>query len=148
MKAPFWHIFFGLFFVLVAVFAFVSLEAAGRLSSWIPLSDFGLMTLAIFRLIRLFTYDNITAFMREWFVGADPSTLRGALGMLVNCPWCTGLWFALMVVFFYFLTPIAWYVILVLALAAAASFLQLLTNFIGWSAEAKKRETQSIALPR
>lgn len=148
MKIHFWHTFLALFFVVFATFAFSSLSAAGRLGTWIPLSDFCLMTLAIFRLIRLFTYDNITAFIREWFVGADPKTLLGSLGTLINCPWCTGLWFSLLIVFFYFLTPIAWYAILVLALSAVASFLQLLTNFIGWSAEAKKREAQQIALPR
>jgi len=47
------------------------------------------------------------------------------------------------VVFAYHATPIAWYAILVLALASAASFLQLLANLVGWHAEAKKLEVQS-----
>ena len=93
--------------------------------------------------MRLFTYDAITAFIREWFEGADPESFRGSLGTLINCPWCTGLWFALVVVFAYFATPIAWYGILVLALASSASFLQLLANLIGWQAQAKKLEVES-----
>ncbi len=98
--------------------------------------------LAVQRLVRLFTYDAVTAFIREWFVGAENDSLRGSLGALINCPWCLGLWFSLVVVFCYFLAPAAWYAILVLAVASVASFIQLLANLIGWSAEAKKREVQ------
>lgn len=148
MRFHFWHTFLSVFYIAVALVAYSWLHGLERLPTWVPLSDAILMTLAIFRLVRLFTYDSITAFIRDWFVGADPVTFRGSLGTLINCPWCTGLWFSLVIVFFYFFSPVAWYAILVLALAALASFLQLLSNLIGWSAEAKKREAQSMALPR
>ena len=145
MKFHFWHTVLSVFFAAVAVLGYLWLEAAGRLPGLgsVSLADFLLMTLAISRLVRLFTYDNITAFIREWFVGADPRTFMGSLGTLINCPWCTGFWFALVVTFAYFATPIAWYAILVLALSSAASFIQLLANLIGWHAEAKKLEVQS-----
>ena len=100
-----------------------------------------LMALAVFRLVRLTTYDIITQFVRDWFVGADPRTLPGTLGALINCPWCTGLWYAFIVAFAYFATPYSWFVIFVLALAALGSFFQVLANLIGWHAEGKKRET-------
>ncbi len=147
MRFHFWYTTLSLFFASLAVAAYLWLSALGNLASWVPLADFFLIAFAISRLVRLFTYDAITAFIREWFANADTATLKGALGTLVNCPWCTGLWFSLVVVFFYFLTPIAWYAILVLALSSVASFFQILTNLVGWSAEAKKREAQSI-LPR
>lgn len=102
------------------------------------------MMLATMRLIRLFTYDIITAFIRNWFVEKDPDSPLGTLGALINCPWCTGLWFAFMVLFFYFATPVSWYLILVLALAWAASFFQILANLIGWSAEVRKSQAQSL----
>lgn len=142
----FWHTTLSLFFAAIAVLAYLWLEAAGRLpvgAGSVSLGDFVLMTLAIARLVRLFTYDNITAFIREWFAEADPRSFSGSLGTLINCPWCTGLWFSLVVAFAYFATPIAWYAILVLALSTAASALQLIANLIGWHAEAKKLEVQS-----
>ncbi|MDO8624128.1 MAG: DUF1360 domain-containing protein [bacterium] len=148
MRFHFWHTFLSLFFAALVVAGIAWLNAAGRLATFIPLTDFFLMALAIFRLVRLFTYDNITAFIREWFVGADSRTFTGSLGTLINCPWCTGLWFSFIIVFVYFATPFAWYIILILALSAFASFIQLLANLVGWSAEAKKREAQGIALPR
>lgn len=138
----------SLFFAVLVVIGIAWLDAAGRLASFIPLTDFVLMALAIYRLVHLFTYDRITAFIREWFVGFDETSFAGTLGHLINCPWCTGLWFAFVVVFFYFATPYAWYLILILALSSLASFLQVLTNLIGWSVEVKKREAQGIALPR
>lgn len=148
MKFHFWHTTMLLFFVAVASYAYYFLELSGLLRAYVPLTDFFLMSLAIFRLVRLFTYDSITAFVREWFAGADPRSFLGTCGTLINCPWCTGLWFALVVLFFYFLTPIAWYAILMLALSSFASFIQILANLIGWSAEAKKKEAQSMPLPR
>ncbi len=134
----------SVFYVVVAVAAYSWLAVNGRLAQWVPLGDFFLMAFAIFRLVRLFTYDSITQFIRDWFHGKSTTSFLGTLGTLVNCPWCTGLWFALVVVFGYFATPAAWYLILVLALASIASFFQLLSNLIGWSAEAKKKEARSL----
>jgi hypothetical protein len=148
MKFHFWHTFLSIFFIVVAVLAIMWLDALGRLASWIPLTDFVLMALAVTRLVRLTTYDTITSFIRDWFKGADPESFRGSLGTLINCPWCTGLWFALVVVFFYFLSPYSWYGILILALASTGSMFQLFANWLGWAAESKKREANSIPLPR
>jgi len=143
MRFHFWYTALSLFFAALATWAYVWLDSRGLLIPWVPIGDFILMALAVMRLVRLFTYDVITEFIRNWFVGAAPHSLRASLGELINCPWCLGLWWALVVGFFYFATPIAWYGILVLALASIASFLQVLANLIGWSAELKKREAQS-----
>jgi len=148
MRFHFWNISFSLFFILLSTLGLVWLSGAGKLVAWIPVSDFVLMALAIFRLIRLVSYDTITAFLRDGLSQYHSTTFLGTLGVLVNCPWCTGLWFAFLIAFFYFATPLTWYVILVLALAAVASLLQLTSNLIGWSAEVKKREAQNLSLPR
>lgn len=145
MRFHFWHTALSLFYAIIAVLAYLWLETNGRLPGpgTVPVLDIALITLAVARLVRLFTYDNITQFIRDWFKDAEPRTFRGSLGTLINCPWCTGLWWALIAGFFYFATPIAWYGILVLAIASLASYLQLLGNLIGWHAEAKKLEVES-----
>lgn len=140
MKTAFWNTFFGLFFVVLVIASAQWLELTGRFTTWVPLGDFFLMALAIFRLIRLTSYDLITKFIRDWFAPLPKDTFLGTLGSLIACPWCIGLWWAFFVVFFYYATPLAWPIILILALAAIASTLQLIANLIGWSAEAKKRE--------
>lgn len=133
-----------LFFAAVSVLGYDWLAVHNRLVSWVPVTDFFLMTLATMRLVRLFTYDNIMTFVRDWFKDSSPESLAGSLGTLINCPWCSGLWFALVITFFYFATPIAWYAIFVLALGALASSFQVFTNWIGWSAEFKKKQVQSL----
>ncbi|MCR4333633.1 MAG: DUF1360 domain-containing protein [Patescibacteria group bacterium] len=142
MKFHFWYVMFSVFYLALAVSGYLWLADNSRLTLAISLADFSLVALATMRLIRLFTRDAITEFIRNWFVGADEESFLGTLGTLINCPWCSGLWFATAVTFFYFATPIAWYAILVLALASVASLLQIFANFIGWSTEVKKKQAQ------
>ena len=144
IRNHFWSLFFSLFFVALLTVGIWYLAVTGAFLRNIGIGDFILMALAIWRLTRLFTYDAITKFIRDWFVGARPESFRGTLHTLITCPWCTGLWFSATVVFFYFLTPFTWPVVLVLALAAVGSFFQLLSNLIGWHAEYKKVQTQQL----
>jgi hypothetical protein len=139
MKA-FWSIFFSVFFAALAIMGLEWLIARDLIATWITPWEFVLLSLAVFRLVRLFSYDLITAFLREWLAGREQNTFLGTLSSLITCPWCTGLWFSSFVIFFYFATPYAWPVILVLAVAGAASLMQILANLIGWHAEGKKLE--------
>lgn len=116
--------------------------------------DLTLISLASFRLIRLFVYDAMTKFLREQFYDAKVTktgkvTLykplkgpRRTLCDLMNCPWCFGVWATSMVVFLYLLTPAAFVPVLILAISAVATWLQLFTNMIGWKAEQLKREVE------
>lgn len=118
--------------------------------------DFMLIILATFRLTRLLVYDKIMEFFRDWFCkieerkNLDGTTElvrtkyeRGPLRTvsdLLDCPWCTSLWFSLFVTFFYFLHPLFWFVILVLAVAGVAAVVQVTANLVGWKAELAKLE--------
>ncbi len=119
----------------------------------LTLTDYVLMTLATWRLTRLFVYDAITKFFREQFwdvvkVGKGFALEkpkygpRRTLADLLSCPWCFGVWAAAMVVFFYLMTPFAIYPIMLLALSAVATFLQLLSNLVGHKAEQLKNQNE------
>ena len=140
MRIHFWNLAFSLFFAVIVLLAAMWLVGTGKALAGITIGNFVLMALAIFRLVRLFTYDHITAFFRDWFVGHSETSFLGTVGALLMCPWCTGLWFSFLVVFFAYATPIAWPIILILALASLATFIQIVTNLIGWHAEGKKLE--------
>lgn len=142
MRIHFWNTILSLFFALLIILSIAILSDEGRIFYAVPVRDLVLIALAVFRLVRLFTYDRITQFIRDWFVGARPDTFRHTLGALINCPWCIGLWFSWAVVTFYFASVYSWPVILILALAALGSLFQVISNWIGWSAEAKKIEAQ------
>lgn len=140
MRIHFWNTVFSLFFIVLVVLGITYLAGVGRIFYDVPIRDVVLMALAIFRLVRLMTYDHITQFIRDWFANAPKNSFGHTVGQLINCPWCTGLWFSFIIVFFYFASIYSWPVILILSLAALASFLQILANSIGWSAEMKKQQ--------
>lgn len=119
----------------------------------IGIFDFVLLSLATFRLVRLFVYDRIMKFFREMFWNAEmmhgemvlTKPIRGprrTIADLLGCPWCTGIWMAAVVTFFYFLTPLAYVPIVLLSVAAVGSFLQLLANMVGWKAEGLKHDVE------
>ncbi len=142
MKA-FWNIAFSLFFLGLVAVSFWYLAGMGRLTTDIPWSDLVLLSLATFRLVRLFTYDHITAFLRDALVSARPGTFLATVKDLVHCPWCTGVWFGFLAYVGYSLSrDLLMPLVLVLAIAALASFFQVFSNLVGWNAEDKKLDVK------
>lgn len=148
----FWNSIYSIFFAVFCFLLFTVLVAVnGRIPTSISFFDLTLIILATFRLTRLFVYDKITRFLRDLFFHAHENyteegvtyfakkeRMHGPLRTayeLLTCPWCFSVWAAVVVVFFYFLSPYAWLPILVLAISGVASLLQLVANMIGWAAE-------------
>lgn len=92
--------------------------------------DFTLLILATFRLVRLFTYDSVTGYVRRYLAQFEDGP-RKTLSNLINCPWCTGVWMSLITTFIYFVIPYSWVFILILALAGAGTFIQILIWKVG-----------------
>lgn len=127
----FWHFAYSALFVILVGLAISYLKNSGTWPRKIPTFDFILLCLATFRLIRLFTYDLITNFIRDHFKQYKNGPGR-VMWHLLDCPWCSGVWAALAVTFFYFATPLAWYPILILAVAGVGSFIQVTIYKIGY----------------
>lgn len=150
----FWNVVFLIFFLCIAFMATIILNGeAVKTYETLTLLDYTLMVLASFRIVRLVVYDKMFAFLREQFY--DASDYKGkilltkpeggprrTLADLFSCPWCFGVWAVFMVSFFYMLTPYAFYPTLVLALSGVTTFLQILTNMIGWKAEQAKMDVE------
>ncbi len=156
----FWNIIYSaLFLVFFLILLVILYKVRGSLPTSISFFDLSLIVLATFRLTRLFVYDKITRFLRDaFFVSSESYTEEGVtyfgkkentngqmrtIYELLTCPWCFSVWAATVVSFFYFLTPLAWLPIFILAISGIASFIQLVSNMIGWHAEnAKIRATK------
>lgn len=148
----FWNFVFGVFFLILIVMGAIILETESRVRfADLFTMDFILMTLATWRLTRLMIYDTVTKFVREQFwdvvkVGKSyalekpPTGPRRTIADLLSCPWCFGVWAAAIIIFFYLITPYAVYPILLLAVSAVASFLQILSNLVGHKAEYLKNQ--------
>ncbi len=142
-RIDFWNIAFSLFFLFLMIVGYgMVLERGGAPTTISPWEAF-ILAMAAFRLTRLVVYDSITKWFRDLVEESTPRTFWGTVRTLVNCPWCCGLWFALVVSVAYFAWPQSWFFIFVLALGGAASVLQIAANLIGWNAEFKKRATLS-----
>lgn len=148
-----WNIVFTAFFIVLVVMGAIIVDTEGRPLEHLTTIDFVLMTLATWRLIRLFVYDAVTKWLREQFydvkkIGGKitlekPLTgPRRTLADLLSCPWCFGVWAGAFIVFFYLVSDWAYYPVLFLALSAVASFLQLLSNLVGHRAEQIKNENE------
>ncbi|HMA78707.1 MAG TPA: DUF1360 domain-containing protein [Candidatus Paceibacterota bacterium] len=150
----FWNFVFTIFFVVVVVMGAIILSTEARLApSELTLVDFALMTLAAWRLTRLFVYDTAMKWLREQFLDATRTKSgvvlekprrgpRRTLADLFACPWCVGLWASGLVIFCYLLTPVAFYPVLLLAIGAVASYLQILANLTGHAAENQKLKSE------
>jgi hypothetical protein len=150
----FWNVVFSLFFFILLVMGTIILETEARIPfAQLTLVDFTLITLATWRLTRLFVYDAITKFFREQFydvvkVGKGTDLEKPKFGPrrtvadLLSCPWCFSIWAAATVIFFYLITPYAIYPVIILAISAVATFLQLTSNLVGHKAEELKRNNE------
>lgn len=153
-----WNFYFSLFFLLVLIAALRWFWVQYQLfPQSVSVFDFILMALAAFRVTRLIVYDKITRWFRELFMKKEeyeqdgvtwvqltpyPNGFFGTIHDLLGCPWCIGFWSAIIIAFFYFVFPWAWFVILFLALAGTGSFVQLAANMIGWQAENLKLDAK------
>ena len=150
----FWNVIFLFFFSALVFMGAVILESlAYKTFDTLTNTDYILIILASMRVVRLVIYDKIFAFFREQFydvVEQKGKVLlvkpvngpRRTLVDLLTCPWCFGIWTTAMVTFFYMLTPYAMYPILIFALSSVVTFLQLLSNLIGWKAERAKLDVE------
>lgn len=151
----FWNFVFTVFFVILIVMGVIILDSESRIPyEELTLTDYALITLATWRLTRLFVYDIITKFFREQFLDLEkvgrggyqlvkPKTgPRRTISDLLSCPWCIGVWAAATVTFFYLLTPYAVFPVVFLALSSVATFLQILSNLVGHQAEYLKNRNE------
>lgn len=155
-----WYIAYSVFFLVIAVLMLRSLYTVhGRLPTDIPLFDLIIISLATFRLTRLFVYDKITFFLRDMLQHAEETYTeegvtyfrkvarrQGPIHVayeLLTCPWCFSIWIGLFVTYSYFLDrQIFWFPILLFAVSGVASSVQIFVNMVGWIAENKKLEAE------
>jgi hypothetical protein len=140
-KQKIWNIIFSIIFLILGYSIIIQISQEQILT--LTLTESILMVLATQRLIRLVSYDKIMAFFRELFSYKDKTGFCECISTLISCPWCFGIWAALLIIVIKFLVPFGEVIILLLSIATLASILQISVNFIGWSAEHKKQQTQN-----
>ncbi len=150
----FWNVIFTIFFLFLNFFFFLILKKSQISIINISLFDFVIISLSVWRSVRLFVYDNITLFLREFFLDLkiendkyeffeSKNSFKATIYKLLLCPWCFGVWSASILTFIYFFAPDFKIFYYILASSSVASFLQVYSNLLGWKAESKKQEAQN-----
>lgn len=101
---------------------------------------FLILVLSSYRLTHLIVFDSITAFLRKPFleetyeeneagnlvreVQIKGSGIRYWIGQMISCYWCTGVWSAAGIVLLYWLVPMSFPVLLLLAISGAAAIIE------------------------
>lgn len=125
----FWHfVTASIYGVLTLLFIFI-LWKINRIPRSISAFDFWMITLATFRITRLLVHDLVSDFIREPFKDAE-SGIKKSIHDLLDCPWCTGTWVALIVSFFYFVFPISWPIILIMGVSGVGTLLTILASLM------------------
>lgn len=149
-----------IFFILVFLFNYILFDIKLiRSFDDIKTFDLILISLTTFRLVRLFVYDSVAQYIRDWFLDIREVTIDGVSMLerskpqagfrrlmtdLLACPWCTSVWVSMFATFVYLLLPGLFFAYLVFAISGIASFVQISINRIGWQAEYKKTLTQNL----
>jgi hypothetical protein len=128
-----WNIAATVAFVMLLLLSFALIGGwEGRASFFsLNLLDLVLIALATFRLAHLLTFDKIFDFVRDYFLndGAKPRWgFRRLVAELLECPWCTGIWSAVIALTLYLVHDFGAFVVLVFAIAGVASILQLVCS--------------------
>jgi len=140
-QAYIWNAIATIMFLVLAFFSFqyvarsVGFAALGNIRAL----EVFVMALATYRVVRLMTYDKILVFIRDWFldvaildgivVRTKPAWgFRREVAELLECAWCTGVWAASFVVFIYLLSDIGRVAVIVLAVSAFGTAMQLVVR--------------------
>jgi hypothetical protein len=125
-----WNSAYSAVFLVLVIGLTYYLKSQGKIVNNIPIFDYFVLILAVFRLIRLFVYDTVMGFLRRYFGEFETGPKKTASDLL-SCPWCTGMWMALVVLFIYFVVPYSFLFLLLLSIAGIGSIIQIIIWKIG-----------------
>lgn len=129
-------------FVLLLIVVGILMDAQGISISDISLLDLFMIIVATYRAIRLIVYDRIFKLFRDIMRSFGGTGLGDSVKTLITCPWCAGVWLALINVAIFYLVPYGVLFIYILAIAGIATFFQIGVNVTGLIAEEKQMEVR------
>lgn len=133
-EQDFWNVISSALFMILATWiSWIAVQRGIKIER-LPIIHLIILTLATFRLIRLFTYDDVTGFLRNYLANFSTGARR-TLFNLIDCPWCSGAWIALIVTYVYVLIPGSIVFFSIMAMAGLATYLQIIIWKVGWEPE-------------
>jgi Protein of unknown function (DUF1360) len=143
-QQKFWNFMATLFYILLVVLLGFGLKHKGVNIEQIRIWEVFLLALASYRLTRILVFDKIFKFFRDFIRSKSNLYVFYVVKEILGCPWCAGVWVALVNVAIYFLVPFGNLFIYLLAVAGIASFFVILVNLLGLSVEEKQHIVKNL----
>ena len=135
----FWNFMFTLTFISLTIISWYLIEINNFSLSNLGTFDVFIIGLATFRLTRLLIYDEVFYYVKDYVkkFKTEHGFVKSA-AILLTCPWCIGVWMALISLDCFILIPYGKLIVFVLALSAISSFFHLIITLLGWTIDEKK----------
>jgi hypothetical protein len=139
-----WNFLATLFYIVCLVALGFGLKRCGISREDFGVGDIALMAIATYRLTRILVFDKIFKLFRDFLKSKEKLYVFYVLREIITCPWCAGVWVALIVAALYFMVPFGDLFIILLTISGIASFLVVSINFIGLSTEEKQQKVKDL----
>ncbi|MBL7113910.1 MAG: DUF1360 domain-containing protein [Bacteroidales bacterium] len=133
-----WNFIATVFYAVFVVLLGYILNKKGIKIEDIKLWDLAILSLATYRLTRILVFDKIFKLVRDFIKSRSRLYVFQVIKEIITCPWCAGVWVALVVVILYYLVPFGNIFIYLMVISGIASFFVVTVNFIGLSTEEKQ----------
>jgi hypothetical protein len=137
-----WNLLSMVVFILLLIAAGILFKERGIEITEISLLDLFLICVASYRLMRLIVYDRLFKLFRDMIRSFSGTGLGDSLVSIVTCPWCVGVWIALLNVVIFYIVPFGGLFIYVMSIAGIATFFQIGVNIVGMAAEEKQMDVK------
>lgn len=135
-----WNFWATLFYILCVAGLGFTLDRKEVSLADFTLGNIILMILATYRLTRILVFDKIFKLFRDFFRTRQRLYFFFVIKEIITCPWCAGVWVALVIVAIFFLVPYGELFVVLLGISGVATFVVILVNYIGLSTEEKQFE--------
>jgi hypothetical protein len=139
-----WNFLATLFYIVCLATLGFGLESFGITKEDFRLGDIALMAVATYRLTRILVFDKIFKLFRDFLKAKEKLYVFYVIREIITCPWCAGVWVALVVAALYYMVPYGDIFIILLTISGISSFLVVSINYIGLSTEEKQHKVKNL----
>ena len=139
-----WNFIATVFYAVFVVLLGYVLNKKGIKIDDIKVWDLMLLSLATYRLTRILVFDKIFKLIRDFIKSKSKLSIFHVVKEIIICPWCAGVWVALVVVATFYLVPYGKLFIYLLVISGIASFIVVFVNYIGLSTEEKQNKVKEL----
>jgi len=137
-RHQFWNFLATIIYVICFILLGYTFKRKGIKIEDIRLWELFLLALATYRLTRILVFDKIFKLFRDFIRSKSKLYAFYVVREIITCPWCAGVWTAMLIIVLYFLVPYGKLLIYLLAISGVASFFVIFVNYFGLSTEEKQ----------